>query len=214
MILAIANIKGGVGKTTLAVNFAIARALASRDVLLVDADEQGTAADFTQLRTEQTGAAGYTAMRLRGREVKTEVEKLAGKFEDVIIDVGGRDSEGLRAALTVADKVLIPVLPSSFDVWAFDRIIALVREAQAVNPALKASAVLNAADSVGQDNAEALGALREVEGVEALVCQIVRRKAYRNAAAQGRGILDMTPKDHKAIDEFNAVVAAIYPISE
>ena len=50
MILTVGNVKGGVGKTTLAVNIAIARALAGRDVLLVDGDEQGTAAAFTDLR--------------------------------------------------------------------------------------------------------------------------------------------------------------------
>lgn len=42
MILTVGNIKGGVGKTTLAVNLAIIRANAGRDVLLVDGDEQGT----------------------------------------------------------------------------------------------------------------------------------------------------------------------------
>jgi hypothetical protein len=45
---------------------------------------------------------GYTAMRLRGREVRSEIEKRKGKFDDIISDVGGRDNEGLRAALTVA----------------------------------------------------------------------------------------------------------------
>jgi chromosome partitioning protein len=73
-------------------------------------------------------------MRLRGREVRSEVEKLAGKFDDTVVDVGGRDNEGLRAALTVADAVLIPLTPSSFDVWALDRIVSLVGEAKAVNP--------------------------------------------------------------------------------
>ena len=52
MILAVGNTKGGVGKTTLAVNLAVALALAGRDLLLVDGDEQGTALTFTQLRTE------------------------------------------------------------------------------------------------------------------------------------------------------------------
>ena len=51
MIVTVGNVKGGVGKTTLAINIAIARALAGRDVLLVDGDEQGTAAAFTDLQS-------------------------------------------------------------------------------------------------------------------------------------------------------------------
>jgi cellulose biosynthesis protein BcsQ len=51
MIIVLAQTKGGVGKSTLAINLAIARARQGADVLLVDADEQATAADFTALRT-------------------------------------------------------------------------------------------------------------------------------------------------------------------
>lgn len=214
MIIAVANVKGGAGKTTLATNLAIARAIAGRDVLLIDADNQGSSADFTALRTEQLGNAGYAVARLLGREVRSEVSKMRPKFDEIIIDVGGRDSEGLRAALTVADSVLIPVLPSSFDVWSFSSMVGLAREARVINPELRVLAVLNAADAQGSDNREARELLKETEGVEALSCQLGRRKAYRNAAAQGRSVLDMTPKDPKAIEELTALVAAIYGASK
>ena len=214
MIIAVANVKGGAGKTTLATNLAIARAIAGRDVLLVDADNQGSSADFTALRTEQLGEAGYAVARLLGREVRSEVSKMRPKFDEIIIDVGGRDSEGLRAALTVADAVLIPVLPSSFDVWSFSSLVGLAREARVINPDLRALAVLNAADAQGSDNREARELLKETEGVEALSCQLGRRKAYRNAASQGRAVIDMTPKDPKAVEELNALVAAVYGASK
>jgi cellulose biosynthesis protein BcsQ len=61
MILTVGNTKGGVGKTTIAVNAAMVRAAAGRDVLLIDGDEQQTAITFTELRGVQLGQPGYTA---------------------------------------------------------------------------------------------------------------------------------------------------------
>src|SRR5215212_4526151 len=178
MILTVGNTKGGVGKTTLAVNIAIARALAGRDVLLVDGDEQRTASDFTELRTELLGHAGYTAVSLQGAALRTQVRQLAPKYEDVVIDVGGRDTGSLRAALTVSQTLLIPVQPRSFDVWAVGQIAELVREAREINDRLQALVVLNAADPQGHDNEEAVEAVREVEGLVVLDGVIGRRKAF------------------------------------
>ena len=58
MIVTVGNTKGGVGKTTIAVNLAILRTGLGRDVLLVDGDEQGSASLFSQLRAEQLGRCG------------------------------------------------------------------------------------------------------------------------------------------------------------
>src|ERR671938_168574 len=72
MIIVLAQTKGGVGKSTLALNLAIARARAGADVLLVDADEQATATDFTALRTERLGSPGYAAISLTGPHVRPQ----------------------------------------------------------------------------------------------------------------------------------------------
>ena len=210
MILVVGNTKGGVGKATLAVNLAIARALDGRDVLLVDGDEQATAIGFTELRTEHLGRPGYTAVSLHGAAIRTQTRQLAPKYADVVIDVGGRDTGSLRAALTVADTLLIPVQPRSFDLWAIDNIAALVREAREINDRLRAVVVLNAADAQGGDNDAAAEALGDADGLEYLRTPIGRRKAFPNAAAVGRSVLELTPRDPKAAQELAAMVRAVF----
>jgi chromosome partitioning protein len=210
MILTVGNTKGGVGKTTVAVNLAILRAEQGRDVLLVDGDEQGSASLFSQLRADLVGACRYTAIGLHGAAVRTQVRQLTPKYADIIIDVGGRDTGSLRAALTVSDVLLIPVQPRSFDVWAIDQMAALVSEARELNPELRALAFLNAADAQGRDNADALEALGEIKGIEVLGDIVVRRKAFPNAAAQGRGVTEIQPRDAKAADELAALSHAAF----
>jgi len=210
MILSVGNIKGGVGKTTLAINLAIVRSNAGKDVLLVDGDEQHTAITFTELRAEQLGKPGYTAVSLQGSALRTQVRQLAPKYDDIIIDVGGRDTGSLRAALTVSDTLLIPVQPRSFDIWAVDHMAELVKEAREINPPLRALALLNAADAQGTDNADAKEALQDVPGITLLPLIIGRRKAFPNAASGGKAITEHTPKDAKATGELHALLKVLF----
>jgi chromosome partitioning protein len=209
MILAVGNVKGGVGKTTLAVNLAIALARSGRDVLLIDGDDQQTAIAFTEIRTSRkNGQSGYTVVSLQGGAIRTQVRQLASKYADIVIDVGGRDTGSLRAALTVADMVLIPAQPRSFDLWGVDQTAELVKEAREVNEKLRAVSVINAADPQGKDNEAAAEALREIEGIELAPGYIVRRKAFPNAAALGLSVLEHD--DPKAIEEFNRLTEMLF----
>ncbi|MDV8122726.1 AAA family ATPase [Pseudomonas aeruginosa] len=213
MIITIGNTKGGVGKTTLAVNLAIARAMSGRDVWLIDGDRQGTAQTAISIRAEAGHQPGIScATYPDGPTLRAQVQQQAGKFDDIIIDAGGRDSTALRAALVLSDVLLIPFQPRSYDVWALNDIAALVDEARSVRDGLRAVAVLNCADSgeASTDNADAAAAVADVPQFEYLATPIRRRKAFANAAGAGLSVLELKPADKKAIDELNALVSVLF----
>lgn len=213
MIITIGNTKGGVGKTTLAVNIAIARALAGRDVWLIDGDRQGTAQTAISIRAEAGHQPGIAcATYPDGPTLRSQVQQQAGKFDDIVIDAGGRDSTALRAALVLSDVLLIPFQPRSYDVWALDDIAGLVDEARSVRDGLRVYAVLNCADpgESSSDNADAAAAVADVPQLEFLQTPLRRRKAFANAAGQGLSVLELKPADKKASDELNALVAALF----
>ena len=215
MIVVVGGIKGGSGKTTVATNLAVMRALEQHDVLLVDADEQETATDFGLLRSErETGAAAYTSVRLTGQAVRTQTRRLAGKYDDVVIDTGGRDTASQRAALTVADVLLVPFVPRSFDVWTLDKVARLVAEIRTVNPDLEALAFLNRADPGGRDNGDAAQVLREADGLRFVDTPLGARKAFGNAASQGLAVTELRPQNAKATQEISALYAYLYAIQE
>jgi chromosome partitioning protein len=91
MIVTVDNIKGGVGKTTLALNLAIARALAGREVWLIDADRQGTAQRAIALRAEAGCLPGAACAHYpNGATLRSQVQYQRHKWDDIIIDAGGQ----------------------------------------------------------------------------------------------------------------------------
>ena len=99
MIVVVGGTKGGTGKSTVAANLTVMLAAAGRDVLLVDADEQETSTDFTNMRNQtRAEGAGYTCVALTGRAVPTEVRRLAPKYQEIVIDTGGTNAASQRAA--------------------------------------------------------------------------------------------------------------------
>jgi chromosome partitioning protein len=212
MILVVGGTKGGSGKTLLAVNLCVMRAAAGRDVLLIDADEQGSAMDFTRQRQRrQGGEAGYTAMQTREADVAVQVRRMAAKYDDILIDVGGRDTASQRAALAVAETLLLPFPPTSVDLWTAETVVALLKEARPFNPGLRAYAVINKAFARGPDNLETAALLQEyAEDWTYLDAAIGNRKAFSNAFGDGRAATEYLPKDAKAIREMTRLCRYIF----
>lgn len=211
MIVVIGGIKGGSGKTTIATNMTVMLAAKGRDVLLIDADDQETASDFTTLRNEQhPDGAGYTSIKLNGPAVRTQTQRMAKKYDDIIIDTGGRDTTSQRAALSIADLILVPFVPRSFDIWTLEKVSNLVGEMRTANPDLKAFAFINRADPRGQDNDEATSIIKETEELAFIDTPLGSRKAFSNAAAQGLAVIEDKPQDAKAREEIETLFRYIF----
>lgn len=206
MIICCGGIKGGGGKTTVATNLVCIAAGEGLDVLLVDADDQETSADFTAARKEDhPDAARYTCTKLTGKSVRSEVLELAPKYDHVIIDTGGRDTSSQRAALSVADVLLIPCAPRSFDVWAIGKVASLVDEMRQINPKLKALVFVNKADPTGQgtENEDAVEMLNDYPNLTLIDAPLGSRKAFAHAASQSLAVTELKrpQRNQPAIEE-------------
>lgn len=211
MIITVGGIKGGSGKTTVATNLAVMRAAIGRDVLLIDADDQETATDFTVLRGERREeGAGYTGIKLSGPAVRTETLKLKAKYQDIVIDTGGRDTTSQRAALAVSDVLLVPFVPRSFDIWTIEKVAELVEEMKAANPTLRAYTFINRADSRGSDNEDAAEVLSDSSTLVLLPATLGQRKAFGNAAAEGLAVTELRQLDTKAVEEISTLYGMIF----
>lgn len=215
MIYTIGGIKGGCGKTTLAVSLAVllSKMKTNNDVLLVDADSQGTASDFSTWRTESIGETGYTTIKLSGIAVRNEVLKLKGKYSHIVIDAGGRDTSSQRAAIAISNVLLVPFAPKSFDMWTLEQVIELVTEMELVNPTLQCRAVLNRVDYNMKDIEEARTYIEESEIFKVLQNTLHERKSFANASAEGLTVLEHKPKNKKAIGELESLFNEILSLS-
>jgi chromosome partitioning protein len=221
MIVIVGNTKGGTGKTTLATQIALARQIAGRAVLLIDADRQGSAQNAATMRAEAGRVPALACVQLAdGRQLRAQLAPLAGKHDDTIIDAGGRDNEALRIALLRSDLLVVPVQPRAVDVWALTDIADLIDRAQEARedegrPRLRVLAVLNLADpGDNPDTVETVQALAGFPQFTLARATVRRRKALANAMAHGLAVVELQPRDPKAVEEIGQLIDNVFSVTE
>jgi chromosome partitioning protein len=211
MIYATANEKGGVGKTTIAFQIALHLAKNNRDVLLVDADIQASATDICLMRSEAQLTPTITCISLNKGNIAEEIRKLSDRFDDVVIDVGGRDTRTMRSTLLVAEKVIIPVLPAQIDAWALESMDELICQARGFNSALIALIALNNVDSNPRMKfADSIVEFAtELKNCRVMKSRLTSRVAHRRVAAEGKTLQELSNPDIKAIAEFSSFMQEV-----
>lgn len=210
MIILFAGQKGGSGKSTLASNTAAYLANKDHDVMLVDADRQGTCSRWSEYRDENSQLTTIHSVQKYDRITKT-LHDLKNRYQFVVCDVAGRDSQEMRSAFLAADIAVIPFRPSQADLDTLPHVAEIVSAASDLNPELTCYALLSLAPTnpVINETKEAAEFLKEYPEFKSLDSIIRDRKVYRDALSEGKGVIEMDNQKAKA--EIESFVRELLP---
>lgn len=211
MITVVGSNKGGASKSTTATNIAIALAMRGKDVCLLDADLQSSAAKWHASREESDMKPRITLIQKYGNISQT-LRQLDEKFEHVIVDVAGRNSRELVNAGAVADIIIAPHLCSQFDLDTLEELENQLESWRDLNPDLKLFMYQTRATTNpvlrGTERSEFLRYLADFPTLPALAAINCERKIYRDVVPVGKSVLESDNK--KAIDEVNQLIQEVY----
>ncbi len=213
MIISVLNQKGGTGKTTIACNLAVAFKLKGNTVCIIDADKQGTTAQFRSFR--KTMEIPQVPMyQILTDTIETDVPAL--NFEHAIIDVGGKDTMPFRGCMLISDIVIVPMQPSSPDIWSSEVTFKLLADARKFNKKLKIIGLFNMVDqrvSAASDIPDLVDSLGKEYQITFFKSQIGQRVQYKYTLGSGLSILEQTT-DKRAIEEFSGLFGELQGVMD
>lgn len=195
-IICVANRKGGVGKTTLATNLAVALNNKGKSIL-IDADEQQSAFKWANQRDDIECITIHS-------DLLEKLEQLDKEYEYILIDVAGRDSTIFREALLVSDTLIVPTQPSLLDLQVLDYMQEKVKTAKQTNENLKAYVLINRAAVRTTELKDAIEFIAEFDQFKLLKTVLFERKQFRDAIVESKSVTEMNAS--KAKDELNQLI--------
>ena len=209
MITVIANLKGGSGKSTVTFNLGLWLQMKGQPVIAYDLDPQQTLTDVAEVRREEGYAPPLQVNQ--PRDSLLDDMKYHPKQTQVLVDVGASNMDAMKQALSIANRIIIPVPPSQPDVWATQRFLNIVNELDYNNkPEMRV--FVNRADThrAIKESDETEEVLEQLPGVELIPQRLYQRTVYRRSLSEGMSIFEIS-KRSKAVDEFNRLAGILYP---
>lgn len=213
-IIIIGGEKGGVGKSTITTNLAVELSIRGAEVIVIDTDPQKTAVNWIDRRNELISNNSDKLKKISGvskcGNIKDIIQDFVNKYDVVLIDGAGRDSQALRTGLTIADKFFCPIRASQADLETLPHVCNIIKIAKDFNENLICKVVISCAPTNPRINEvkEAQALLSNFSEYLDLLNVFVReRKVYRDAMLEGKGVVEMSNKIAK--EEFEHFVNAV-----
>jgi chromosome partitioning protein len=201
MVIGITNLKGGVGKTTLTQNLAVAYAHQGKRVCIIDADKNQNSLEWSGARRSnlpEVVVMGCTEPRALNKLVDTQKEI----YEIVLIDGTPDLGEMTTRIMLASDLLLVPLLPSGHDFRSMVLLLQRFEQAKGFKPELPAYFILNKFDERVNFHADMVELLGNYD-IPILTARVKSRIAYAQTGVSGMGVLEWT--DQKAIEEIEAL---------
>ena len=195
MIISFVNQKGGVGKTTTAINLAASLKRRNKRLLFIDADPQGSAMHWHAVENNNA----FEIMHHPDPVNKDDIEELSKDYDYVVIDAPPAIGDITKSILAVSELSIIPLSPSSLDIWSCKGTLEMIEESQPENPDMDVKLLINRkipGTRVGREARDSL----DVFDMDILNSELCQRVAYIDAMTSGVSVMQYAPRS-KAADE-------------
>ncbi len=211
MITVIGSLKGGSGKSTTSFNLAVWLLTQDFTTAIFDLDPQLTLADTADCRAEEDDLHPQMEVLTPRTRIREKLLEADQQYTEVLVDIGNSNMNAAKVAYQVADRIVIPVLPSQSDVWSLQRFLRIL-DGLDLKPGVEIMVFVNRADThhAVTETRETLMVLKQLPGITVVPKLLSQRLGFRRSFSEGMGIFELQPRS-KAAAEFLFFARALYP---
>lgn len=204
MVISLVNRKGGVGKTTIAINLGACTLRRNYSVIVIDTDPQGSVLQWQAIEKNSSFDVKHHPRPLLSRDI----ESFSKTYDHVLIDSPPVIGEIIQSVLEISDLAIVPVGPSPLDIWSSSETVSLIRKVQKLNHSLEAKLLICRKISTTRIGREAREAM-QVYNLDTFTTEICQRVAFIQSLVSGVSVLQYAPNS-EASREINSLCEEVF----